>query len=89
MIEEGVEADESGFLAAVLASVESDGKVFNLTQGYRRVEEADATRPLGIGMRAVSAMGAGDISAPRPVCYLIRAQPTVAASIARIRCRSG
>ena len=49
-----VDADAPSFdISAVLAQVEPDGKVFNLTQGYRRVEEGAATRPLGIGMRAV------------------------------------
>jgi len=36
-------------------ALEQDGRVFNLTQGYRRVEEGGDTRPLGIGMRAVCA----------------------------------
>jgi uncharacterized protein len=49
-----VDADAPSFdISAVLASVEPDGRVFNLTQGYRRVEEGAATCPLGIGMRAV------------------------------------
>jgi len=49
-----VEADAPSFdISAVLARVGPDGKVFNLTQGYRRVEEGADSRPLGIGMRAV------------------------------------
>jgi putative CocE/NonD family hydrolase len=49
-----VEADAPSFdISAVLARVEPDGRVFNLTQGYRRIEEGAATRPLNIGMRAV------------------------------------
>jgi putative CocE/NonD family hydrolase len=49
-----VEADAPSFdISAVLAQVEPDGRVLNLTQGYRRVEEGNAIRPVQIGMRAV------------------------------------
>lgn len=49
-----VEADAPSFdISAVLAQVEPDGRVLNLTQGYRRVEEGNAIRPVQVGMRAV------------------------------------
>jgi uncharacterized protein len=49
-----VDADAPSFdISAVLAQVEPNGKVFNLTQGYRRVEEGASTHPIAVGMRAV------------------------------------
>jgi putative CocE/NonD family hydrolase len=49
-----VDADAPSFdVSAVLSKIDPDGGVFNLAQGYRRVEEGAATRPLDIGMRSV------------------------------------
>ena len=49
-----VEADAPSFdISAVLAQVDPEGRVLNLTQGYRRIEEGAAALPVQVGMRAV------------------------------------
>jgi putative CocE/NonD family hydrolase len=56
-----VRSDQPSFdLSAVLSRVSSDGRAFNLTQGYRRIE-APAPSVVHVGMRALCAtIPAGD-----------------------------
>jgi putative CocE/NonD family hydrolase len=56
-----VRSDQPSFdLSAVLSWVSSEGRAFNLTQGYRRIE-APAPSVIRVGMRAVCAtIPAGD-----------------------------
>ena len=60
-LEARVRSDQPGFdVSAVLSRLTPDGRAYNLTQGYRRVE-APAPNVVRIGMRALCAtLPAGD-----------------------------
>ncbi len=51
-----VQADQSSFdVSAVLSELRPDGKVVNLTQGYRRVAPGEGAAPLRVEMRGTAA----------------------------------